>query len=230
MLLNYFDNKPRYTELDKASLLLKIKELCNFNDDELLPILEILSIKPSLNNLRKYLNIASLGPEYKELFYKEYFSFDQLALISEIKDPDFRNVLFNKLIKLFRFNTNEIRELIREIFEISKRDNLSYDQCIDNIISLSGNNTNKNEIKKTIRFIRYPELVKVEKEFKSKLKSIENIDNLEINHHPFFETNRVEVKFKVKDIDQFKETMKELNKNEIEEIIDSLLTLVKQGK
>ena len=74
MLLNYFDNRQRYTELDKASMLDKVRELCHFNDDELLPILEVLSIKPSLNNLRKYLSVASLPPEFKELFYSDYFS------------------------------------------------------------------------------------------------------------------------------------------------------------
>lgn len=229
LLLNYFDNKTRYTDLDKAALISRVKELCHFEDKDLLPILEILEIKPSLNNLHKYLKVDTLNPEFKELFYKEYFTFEQLVMFSEIQDIEYRIMLLNKILKHYKYNNNETREIIREVYEIAKRDKLSYEECFNKIIGSSGNNPNKDQIKKTIRLMRYPELVKVEKEFKEKLKQIEDIGLLEINHHPFFETNRIEIKFKLTDIDDFKEAMKRLSDEKNQEIFASLLELVKKG-
>ena len=55
-----------------------------------------LSIKPSKNNLKKFISVASLDHEIKEFFYEDYFTFEQLVMLSELEDEDYREIVLEK--------------------------------------------------------------------------------------------------------------------------------------
>lgn len=227
----YFDNKQRFTDLEKAELICKFKGLCGFSDSEILDsVLSKLSIKPSKNNLKKFISVASLDHDIKKLFYDDYFTFEQLVMLSEIENQEYRKVVFEKILKTFRFNNNETREILREVYEIAKRDKISFDKCIDEIFDEIGNNPNKNEFKKKVRIMRYPNLMKVEEKFKESSKELKSIKNLNLSHHPFFETNEIELRLKVNDIDEYIEILEKLSDSAITERIERLLKLIKVGE
>ncbi len=227
----YFDNKQRFNDLDKAELIGKFKVLCGLSDEELLKtVLPKLSIKPSKNNLLKFIAVALLDYEIKKLFYDDYFTFEQLAMFSEIEDENYKEIVINKVFRKFRFNNNETREILREVYEISKRDNISFDKCIDGIFDDIGNNPNKNDFKKKVRFMRYPNLMKVEEKFKEKAKGLKSIRNLNLFHHPYFETNEIEIRLKVNNIEEYVEILQKLSDDSNIENIERLLRLIKEGK
>lgn len=227
----YFDNKPRFTDLDKAEVINRFKVLCGFTDQQILEkVLPTLSIKPSKNNLKKYTIVTLLSDEIKKLFHNDYFTFEQLVMLSELEDENYQDVVFNKVLKKFRFNNNETREILREIYEISKRDKLSFDECIENIFSNIGSQPNKNDFKKKVRFMRYPNLMKAEEKFKEASNEFQKIKNLNLFHHPYFETNEIELRLKVTSLSEYVETLNNLSDSKSVEKIEDLLKLVKEGK
>ncbi|MGH7885917.1 MAG: hypothetical protein ACRENO_09510, partial [Thermodesulfobacteriota bacterium] len=231
LLMVYFDNKHRFNDLDKAEIINKFRVLCGFSDEDIIGrVLPELSIKPSKNNLNKFLAAASLDSETKKYFNDEYFTFEQLVMITEIEDKSYRDEITDKVLKKFQFNNNETREIIREIYEISKRENLTYNFCVEQIFSELKDKTNKNEFKKKVKFKRYPNLMEVEEEFKSNAKKLGSLNNINLFHHPFFETNEIEIRLKVNNYSQYLETIEKLSEPQNLKTVDSLLKLVKEGK
>ena len=62
----YTDNKDRFTELEKAELIFKLIKTGELtNEDVINQFLPLISVNPSVNNLNKYINIASMENELK---------------------------------------------------------------------------------------------------------------------------------------------------------------------
>lgn len=227
----YTDNKERFTELDKAELVNKFRVLYEYSDEEILnSVFPNISVKPSKHNLKKFTSVAMLDNGIKKLFYDDHLTFEQLVMLSELQDEHYRKVIFERVFKKLRFNNNETREILREVYEIAKRESISYESCIESLLPGSSTNVNKNELKKMIKFRRYPGLSEAEQKFSERSKRLESVDSIKLFHHPYFETNEIELRIRVKDIAELKKTVEKLSDKEIESDMESLLELVKKGE
>ena len=78
--------------------------------------------------------------------------------------------------------------------------------------------------------MRYPNLMKVEEKFKEKAKGLKSIKNLNLFHHPYFETNEIEFRLKVGSIGEYIESINKLSDDSNIENIEQLLKLIKEGE
>ena len=158
----------------------------------------MLGINPSHKNLIKYSAVSRLENIIKHAFFEDKLSFEQLIMLSEIESPEIRQKIYVKILSRYRFNNNETRELIKEIIEILNRDKLGFDDLIKNVFKKIGDKATKAELRKELKNLRYPNLSKVYGTYNSRLKDLNLSDNTKIKHHPFFESNNLEINDKNK--------------------------------
>lgn len=227
----YFDNKERITELEKAEIILRFVEDISLEEEKVIKdILPLLGIKPSHKNLVKYSAVSKLENIIKHAFFEDKLSFEQLIMLSEIESPEIKQKICVKILSRYRFNNNETRELIKEIIEILNRDKIGFDDFIKNVFKKIGDKATKGEFRKELKNLRYPNLSKVYGTYKSRLKDLNLSDKTTIKHHPYFESNNLELEIKINSSDELKESIKQL----LDEVdmgkIDSLIKAVKEGK
>lgn len=225
----YIDNQDRITELEMAELISKLYNEIGLDEVQFVnKILPLFEIKPSKKIFDKFLRISKLDSLFKEAFYREKLTIDQIDMLSHIEDGITREKIF-EIILNYRFNNNESRELIRNVHDICARDVIDVDELFKKVIANIGVNASKNNFRKELFRIRYPTLSTLNDLFKEKLDQLDLSDNTTISHHRFFESNNVELKINVRSTDELERSLykiiNEVNSGEFAK----LFSLVREG-
>ena len=228
----YIDNKERISDLELAELIFKYKEVSELNDrDFIQEVLPKFGIPPSRKHYDRYLSLASLNEEVKNAFYAEQITIEQALLLSEIAEADSR-ILLNRAILPYKLNNNESRQVISDILDSALRERSSIFEVIDELESKinTEDNLGKTEFRRHARIKRFPELSKLQEKFDEKLKELELPSNINILHHPYFETNELEMRLKIKSSEELAQILETLGKNLNQGSFDELLSLILKGK
>jgi len=229
-VLIYTDNKERITDLEKAELLKMISNSDYYNEKNIVQkILPVFGLNPTLNNLKKYISIASLKPELKKACMNEELTIEQLKLLSEIDDPEFRDGIYNYFLKEYKFNNNETRDLIKELNTISKREKQPVEELAQKIYKENNGKADKNTIRKTVKIICYPKLTKTELKYNELVKNLNLGNSSRLVNHPYFESNEIELRIKIKEKNDLIEDIEKLKASIVDGRVDELLKLIKEG-
>ena len=217
--------------MEKAELISRFKNYALVDENRIIQeILPLLNINPSRKNLTKYLKLSYLEESLKRAFFDERLSFEQLLMLSEIENSEIRIGIFENLLIRFRFNNNETREFIKDAVEILNRDKSSLTDLLKVIFDKLGSKTSKNDFRKELKAIRFPALSEVEKNYKSNLDDLGLADQVKIKHHPYFESNDLELNIKVKNSKDLKKDLEKLSENIEKGKLDRLLRTLREGK
>lgn len=225
-----YENQRRLNDLDKAELILKFKRLCDYNDMDLIrKVLPLFGIGATRKNLERYMSLTDLESEITEACYREQISLEQLFSLSEV-DPDERLEILRRILKRFKFNNNETRELIRDLAAVASRDKLSIARIIDRISSEIGGSGGKNEFRHELKRLRYPSLTRVEEHYKKCLSSFNLPKDVGIHHPPSFEGNELEIRVKFGTPERLSELLTYLSSVLDDGNIERLLNVVREGE
>jgi ParB family chromosome partitioning protein len=215
-----------FTLLEKAEILNRLIQLGVPEDKVIRDYLSLLKIPQTLNHLDIYLSIASLEPETKKFIHKKNMAFPAVQLLIEYNEEE-RRLLLSFLHPL---SQNKQKELLKNLLELSKRDNIP----AQNI--LAGKDIQKiatakklsplqqaEEIRNLIQRKRFPTLSSWIDAFKSQKKDVEWPDDIKIEPSPYFEGEELTVYFTFKDFDEYRKKLTKLNKLASDEKISQLL-------
>ena len=128
-------------------------------------------------------------------------------------------------------NTNETREVIKEIQEHALRNKRSVEEIIDQIEHKIGQGDARTDLfRRELKLMRYPMLTRVEEEFKDCLKSLNVPKDLTIHHPPFFEGNYIEIRMRIESTQRLSEIFSYFESVLKKGLIDKLLGIVKEGR
>jgi ParB/RepB/Spo0J family partition protein len=225
-----YENQRRLNEIDKAELILKFQRLCDLNDNELIQkVLPLFGIGATRKNLERYMSLTGLEGEIKEACYTEKISSEQVLSLSEV-DGDKRLEILTRILKRFKFNNNETREMIRDLAAVASRDKLSIGRIIDRISSEIGRSGGKNEFRHALKRLRHPTLSKVEENYNTCLSGFNLPKGITLYRSPFFENNDLEVRLTFGTSDRFSELLSYLSSVVDDGSIEKLLSIVKEGE
>ena len=128
-------------------------------------------------------------------------------------------------------NTNETREVIKEIQEHALRNKRSVEEIIDQIEHKIGQGDARTDLfRRELKLMRYPMLTRVEEEFKDCLKSLNVPKDLTIHHPSFFEGNYIEIRMRIESTQRLPEIFSYFESVLKKGLIDKLLGIVKEGR
>ena len=227
----YTDNKDRFTELEKAELILKLIKTGELKDEEIMnQFLPVISVNPSVNNLNKYKNIAQIENEFKEACFNEQITFEQLQMLAELTNTDFRKSFYTNFLKQFKFNNNEARDLLKDVETICIRNRTTPDKLLKEINDTSSKKDDKETIRKTVKKICYPRLSETEEKYNELVKELCLGDSARLINHPYFESNDVELRIKIKEQNELRREINSLRDAVDNGKIEELLNLIQEGK
>lgn len=223
----YIDNKDRFTELEKAELLNRLLSSGDMSKEEIInEFLPLIGLNPSLNNLNKYRSIALLEKELKEACFNELVTFEQLHLLSETDDPQFRTGFYSHFLRNNRFNNNETRDLLKDVQAICIRSAQSIDDLAKQILK---EKQDKNTIRKLVKSLCYPKLTDTEQKYNEIVKELNLGSSSRLINHPYFESNDLELRIKFKNQEDLISELESLKKSIDEGKLEKLLKLIKEG-
>lgn len=223
----YIDNKDRFTELEKAELINRLLSSGDMSKEEIInEFLPLIGLNPSLNNLNKYRSIALLEKELKEACFNELVTFEQLHLLSETDDPQFRTGFYSHFLRNNRFNNNETRDLLKDVQAICIRSAQSIDDLAKQILK---EKQDKNTIRKLVKSLSYPKLTDTEQKYNEIVKELNLGSSSRLINHPYFESNDLELRIKFKNQEDLISELESLKKSIDEGKIEKLLKLIKEG-
>jgi len=226
----YTENKDRLSDIELSELILLYKQSCSISDKDLInKILPLFEIPPSRKHLDKFLALASLEKEIKNTFYKGEITIEQCQMLSEISKSNQLPVLKNLLLK-YNLNNNESRQVIQIVEEIALRDLKSIDKVIFEAESVIENeNKSKIELRRELRKIRYPELSKVEEDYKKALDDLKIPKQINLFINQFFEGNDLELRIKIKSPEELSLILSYLENSVDNGSIEKLLDIINKG-
>lgn len=225
------ENRNRFSDMEKAELILKFRELCSLTESELIKrVLPCIGISPSLKSLKRYMRLAGLEREIKDAFYSQRITIEQALALSELEG--FARVeILRKVLLRFKLNINETREAVREIQEIGLRDKKGISETIDEILSKVGHGEIKGDsFRRELKSMRYPLLSKIEGEFRDCLKCLNLPKEVAIHYPPFFEGNYIEIRIKVESAERISQILSYLISVVEIGLIDRLMGIVREGR
>ena len=225
----YHDNSGRLDDMELADLVVKFRDMLGIGEREMISDkLPYLGIPPSRNQYDRYLGLASLDEEIKEAYYRERITVEQCQILSETA-LDERALLLKRVLERYKFNTNESRQVIKEIEEISLRDNKTVPALIGEIEDLIGDG-GKSDFRSELGKIRYPAHRGVEKAYFETLKSMNLPGNVNITTGAYFEGNDIEIRIRVKSQEELLDAVSGLNSACGNGAIGKLISIVMDGE
>lgn len=193
--------------MEKAEILARLKR---FGEDEeriIRHYLPLLDIPQTLSHLDDYTAFAGFDPEVKKVIIEKNMSFPSLKLLSRFTRQDQKRLL----PLIFPLGQNKRREILEDVLEISKRNDIP----VQNII-LSGEiqailtDSSLSSLQKAdrvrllLRKRRYPTFSSWTDSFDSVLKTLHWPEDITVLPPPFFEEEHFTVQFTFENLKQFK--------------------------
>ena len=226
----YYDNKDRITELGKAELVKKFIDLSkvdnNYLKDVILPYFDL---PPTFKQLERLKKLYVLEEDIKDSFYNDQLSIEQIHILAELKDNKLRSDIFQKILLTYKFNNNETRELVRDIFDIANRNVESQILKLKDILNSKNQNLSKHEFRRKIKSLRFPRYYRTEEKLKEIINSSKLTGRMQLLHHPYFETNDLEIRFKVNSEEELRDVIESLSEFLSNNDMERILKLLKRG-
>lgn len=173
----------------------------------------------------------NLKEEYKkqrQVMHEEYL---KEALLKEGKFREEEKDLLYNLLSSLKYGVNKIIEILNNLWEVSKRDEISIKEIINklNIDEIMNNDKKslkeKGELVRSLVFkARFPQITEFMDIWKEKIKGLKLPNGIKIEPPPNFEGDKIFVSIEIKTLDDYRNYLKKLN--EIEPKIIELLDLL----
>lgn len=226
----FYENKNNLSDLELAELIKLFKNLCSLEDSEIIKdILPLLGIASNRKHLDRSLALSSLDVSIKKAYYEDKITIEQCQMLADISENN-RVQILNKVLLKYKLNNNESKQVINTIEEISLRDSIS----VNEVISIAENafdkkKKDKNELRKELKRIRYPDLYNVEEKYKVLVDKLNLPDRMNVFVNPYFETNDLELRLKFKSSEELAILLRNLEENLEDSKFEELLSLVIRG-
>lgn len=206
--------------LEKAEIISKLKSFGMRREEIIEKYLPLLSINPSSYDFNIYFSLSNLDKSVKEAILDENISFQSARVLTLFSKSDQKRLL----PFLIPLSFNYQKELLGDIYEILKRDNislknLSTKQNIKKIIESEKFSAleKAKKIREIIKEMRYPLLSSWEVAYKDWIRKLKLPSSIKIIHDKFFEEEglNLNIKFKnPKDLENSLKKMLEICKKE----------------
>lgn len=151
------------------------------------------------------------------------------CLIVRFLEKEERITLCEFLEKL-RPGANRMKEIAENLFEISKRDNVSVKAILEKkeikkiILSAAGRKQKTEAIRKLVKHLRYPQLTGKEQLLNSKIFSLKLSKNIKLKYPENFEGDRLCLEIRFKNTTELKTLINEIagKKKNIDELLKLL--------
>ncbi len=230
LMLAYHENRERLGDMERARLLIKMKQALNLSEEKAIEqILPTLDIAPTRKNYDRYLGFASLGEDILEAYYSGKITAEQASLLAEA-EPISRDVVFEKVLLVYRLNTNETREALREIPKAAGVSGKSVEGMIGDIESEIKTRGDKNAFIKTLKRLRYPELSRVEAKYRERVNKLGLPGRVNIAHAPYFEGDYLNITIRVEQEQQLEEAVNRFSELIEDGSITAIFQLIRRGE
>lgn len=207
--------------VEKAEFL--NKALNFFSIDEVIKLLPKLELTPSFHWIEFLKNIHSLEDTFKKLLVEKKLNPHVAKILACLTSEEKEEFL--KLFKNLELSFSEQKEVLEKLLDYKKRKNLPslLPDKLKETLNIEDFNKRKKEFFKILRELYYPN-------YMSKLKEIspilETFKNTHINLYlpPYFEKKEIEIQFKIKSLEEFKEKLKIIGnfEDKIKEVLDKI--------
>ncbi len=226
--LIYLDNEHRFTDLERALLFSKFKELSGLNDRELTTtVLPLLGVSPSGKNLERMTKLAGLDQEVIDATLEERITVEQANLLANIEDISERQYLLKEVLIKYGLNNNEARETVYELLELAAIKGVSTKEIVEAAIA---GVANKQIFRERVKSLRYPEYSSVVDEFQKIRKEMGLPESVNIAHDRYFERDDLQIRFKINSSDDLDRVITSLKNANDTGSIRKLLELIKKGR
>lgn len=201
--------------MEKAEILAKLK---NFGEKEKRIIshyLPLLDIPQTLSHLDTYVAFTQFDAGVKRAITEKNMSFSSVKILAEFI-PREQNLLLPLLLPL---GQNKRKEILEDLLEISKRNDISVKDLLlsDEVKAIRNTETlTPLQIADKIRFLfrkkRYPAFSAWKDSFDSVLKKMKWPEEIMLSHSPFFEDENYTVTFSFANKEHFKTSILKLEK------------------
>ena len=195
-----------YNVLEKAEILRKLKLFGEDDECILRHFLPLLQIPPTEMYLSLYLSVSRFDPELKRIIQQKNIPFSILQLLVRFKRKE-RMTLLPFLIPL---GHNKQKELLTNLFEISRRDKVPVTEILDSdkLKTVFSNEKlsplqKAEEVRRFLREKRNPSLAVWAKAFEAVLKELNLSEGTVITPPPFFEGEDFSLNFSFKNREEF---------------------------
>lgn len=214
-LMAFYENLATrdFSLLEKAEFLKKLKK---FGEDEKYIVkyyLPLLNIPSTLYHLEIFFKISQFKLELKKFIHEKNMPFNSLELITGFNSFE-RKLLLPFLMPL---SQNKQKEILENLQEISLRDSIPAWKLLKSKEIIEVEDSEKlSPLQKAdnVRFIlkkkRYPHFYSWKDAFNSSLKKVSWPKDIAIDHSPFFEDETIDVHFKFKNGQEFKNCLLKL--------------------
>ena len=216
-LISLYDNlSHRVLNIVEKSII--IRKLQNYYSDPLIvkSFLPLLGLNPHEHVLNRTLSLLTLDEKMRDAVLSGILDGEAALKLISFSNKD-RVSIFELLSKL-RLSKNRQTEVIENLSDIMKRDGCSVSDIFnskdlnDILESKDLNIPQKGErVRRFVRRLRYPKLVKAEEEFVQMKKELKLGGSIKLNHPPFFEGDRYSLQFQFGSIDELKDHLKKVD-------------------
>jgi ParB/RepB/Spo0J family partition protein len=201
--------------LEKAEIISKLKSFGMRKEEIIEKYLPLLNINPSFYDFNIYLSLSNLDKSVKEAILNESLSFQSARAVTLFSKSDQKRLL----PFLIPLSSNNQKELLVNIYEILKRDNISLKtlltkQDIKKIIESEEFSAleKAKKIREIIKDMRYPLLSNWEVAYKDWIRELKLPSSIKIIHDKFFEKEGLNLSIKFRNPEELENNLKKMLK------------------
>jgi len=202
-----------FTLLEKAEVMAKLRKLGEDKERIMKYFLPLLSIPPTRFYLDLFLNLARFEPEVKRAIHETNMPLRVVQRLTEFKSEEQKLIL----PLLWPLNQNKQREILEDIQEISRRENVSVKKILaakdirEWLKSEKLSLLQKSEkVRLALRRKRYPSFSLWKDTFQDALKRVHWPKEVSVEPAPFFEEDQLAFFFSAKNEGEFKARLAQL--------------------
>jgi hypothetical protein len=201
--------------MEKAEILARLKKFGEQEKRIIRHYLPLLDIPQSLSHLDTYVAFSQFDTEVKRAITEKNMSFSSVKILAEFTSQE-QNLLLPLLLPL---GQNKRKEILEDLLEISKRNDISVKDLLlsDEAKAIQNTETlTPLQIADKTRFLfkkkRYPAFSAWKSSFDSLLKKMKWPEEITLSPSPFFEEENFTVTFSFVNKEHFKTSLLKLEK------------------
>ena len=216
-LTGLYDNLS-HRVLNPVEKSITISKLQKYYSDEVIvkKFLPLLGLNPHYSVLDRIKPLSSLDVKIKDAAVDGRIDEGVAAKFLNFSEKD-RELLF-QLLSALRFSKNKQNEVIDNFYDITKKDGCSISGILNakelrDILADSSLNIPQkgSRVRYFLRKLRYPKIVKAEKDFLEMKKNLNLGDSIKLTPPPSFEGDRYCIEFQFENMDDLGENLKRID-------------------
>ncbi|PJB40119.1 MAG: hypothetical protein CO106_09390 [Deltaproteobacteria bacterium CG_4_9_14_3_um_filter_44_9] len=215
-LTGLFDNLS-HRALNPVEKSITISKLQKYYSGEVIvkKFLPLLGLNPHYSVLDRIKPLSGLDAKVKDAVVDGRIDEGAAAKLLNFSEKD-RELLF-QLLSVLRFSKNKQNEIIDNSYDIAKRDGCSISDFLNakglkEILTDSDLNIPQkgNRVRYFLRKLRYPKIIKAEKDFMEVRRKLNLGDTIKLTSPPSFEGDRYCIEFQFENMDDLEENLKKI--------------------